>query len=149
MKILFQRAFKMRTIIDRFGGETLRYFLMTTQYRNPLAYELIVDGEDPATAALRFPGLEDADKRCEYAYQTLERLREQLAVGKPGGEGAVAPEAERWLATLQEGLDDDFNTAEALAAWNEALQLTNRILDGKLAVPKDVRRRTASGSIVD
>ena len=44
MKILFKRAFKMRTIIDRFGGETLRYFLMTTQYRNPLAYELTVEG---------------------------------------------------------------------------------------------------------
>ncbi|MCU1279603.1 MAG: cysteinyl-tRNA synthetase [bacterium] len=142
MKILFKRAFKMRAVIERHGGEALRYFLMTTQYRNPLAYELIVEGDDPATAALRFPGLEEAERRCEYAYLTLERLREQLAVGKPGGEGAVAAEAEGWLARLQESLDDDFNTAGALAAWNEALQLANRALDGKLEAPKDVRRRT-------
>jgi cysteinyl-tRNA synthetase len=142
MKILFKRAFKMRAVIERHGGEALRYFLMTTQYRNPLAYELIVEGDDPATAALRFPGLEEAERRCEYAYLTLERLREQLAVGKPAGEGAVAAEAEGWLARLQESLDDDFNTAGALAAWNEALQLANRALDGKLEAPKDVRRRT-------
>ncbi len=142
MKILFKRAFKMRAVIERHGGEALRYFLMTTQYRNPLAYELIVEGDDPATAPLRFPGLEDAERRCEYAYLTLERLRDQLAVGKPGGEGAVAAEAEGWLGRLQESLDDDFNTAGALAAWNEALQLANRVLDGKLEAPKDVRRRT-------
>ena len=43
---------------------------------------------------------------------------------------------------LQSALDDDFNTAEALAAWNEALALANRILDGKLDAPKDVKRRT-------
>ena len=142
MKILFKRAFKMRSVIERHGGEALRYFLMTTQYRNPLAYELIVEGDDPATAALRFPGLEEAERRCEYAYLTLERLREQLAVGKPGGEGAVAAEADGWLGRLQESLDDDFNTAGALAAWNEALQLANRALDGKLEAPKDVKRRT-------
>ena len=69
-------------------------------------------------------------------------MREQLAVGKPAGDGPVAPEAERWLGELQAALDDDFNSAGALAAWNEALALANRVLDGKLDAPKDVRRRT-------
>ena len=142
MKILFRRAFKMRSVIERHGGEALRYFLMTTQYRHPLAYEVIVEGDDPETAALRFPGLEEGERRCEYAYLTLERLRDQLAVGKPAGEGPVVKEAEEWLARLQASLDDDFNTAAALAAWNEALQLANRALDGKLEAPKDVKRRT-------
>ena len=142
MKILFKRAFKLRTVLERHGGEALRYFCATSHYRSPLAYDVIVDGDDPATAPLRLPGLEEAERKCEYAYLTIERLREQLAVGKPGGEGAVAPEAESWLPALQESLDDDFNTAGALAAWNEALALANRVLDGKLDAPKDVRRRT-------
>jgi cysteinyl-tRNA synthetase len=142
MKVLFKRAFKMRSVIERHGGEALRYFLMTTQYRNPLAYEVMLEGDDVATAPLRLPGLEEAERRCEYAYLTIERLREQLAVGKPAGDGLVAPEAEQWLSALQESLDDDFNTAGALAAWNEALALANRALDGKLDAPKDVRRRT-------
>jgi cysteinyl-tRNA synthetase len=142
MKVLFRRAFKLRTVIERHGGEPLRYFCMTTHYRNPLAYEVIVDGDDAETAPLRLPGLEEAERRCEYAYITLERLREQLAVGKPAGDGKVAPEAETWLKNLQDSLDDDFNAAGALAAWNEALALANRVLDGKLDAPKDVRRRT-------
>ncbi|HWE27595.1 MAG TPA: DALR domain-containing protein, partial [Polyangia bacterium] len=146
MKILFKRAFKMRAVIERHGGEALRYFLMTTQYRHPLAYEVILDGDDAETAPLRLPGIEEGERRCEYAYLTLERLREQLAVGKPGPntkiDGPVAPEAEGWLGRMQESLDDDFNSAGALAAWNEALQLANRALDGKLEAPKDVKRRT-------
>src|SRR5262249_19801814 len=138
-------AFKLRSVVERHGGEALRYFCMTTHYRNPLAYEVIVDGDDPATSPLRLPGLEEAERRCEYAYITLERLREQLAVGKPAPNesgGKVAPEAETWLKDLQDALDDDFNAAGALAAWNEALALANRVLDGKLDAPKDVRRRT-------
>jgi cysteinyl-tRNA synthetase len=142
MKVLFKRAFQLRAVIERHGGEAVRAFLLTTQYRHPLAFDVVVEGDDVATAPLRFPGLEEAERRCEYAYLTLERLRDQLAVGKPAGEGNVAPEAEGWLDKLRDALDDDFNTAEALAAWNEALQLTNRILDGKLDAPKDVRRRT-------
>jgi cysteinyl-tRNA synthetase len=142
MKVLFKRAFKLRAVLELHSGEALRYFCLTTHYRNPLAYEVLVEGDDPATATLRFPGLEDAERRCEYGYLTIERLREQLAVGKPGGEGPVAAEAEGWLQRLQESLDDDFNSAGALAAWNEALQLANRALDGKLEAPKDVKRRT-------
>jgi cysteinyl-tRNA synthetase len=145
MKVLFKRAFKLRTVLERHGGEALRYFCATSHYRSPLAYDVIVDGDDPATAPLRLPGLEEAERKCEYAYLTIERLREQLAVGKPAPEdkaGKVVPEAEAWLPALQESLDDDFNTAGALAAWNEALALANRVLDGKLDAPKDVRRRT-------
>jgi cysteinyl-tRNA synthetase len=141
-RILFARAFKIRVVVERHGGEALRAFLLTTQYRHPLLYDVVVEGDDPATAPIRLPGIEEAERRCEYAYLTLERLREQLGVGKPAGEGKVAPEAEGWLERLREALDDDFNTAEALAAWHEALALANRILDGKLEAPKDVRRRT-------
>ena len=145
MKILFKRAFKLRAVLERHSGEALRYFCFTSHYRSPLAYEVMVDGDDPATAALRFPGLEEAERRVEYGYLTIERLREQLAVGKPAPNdqgGRVAPEAETWLGALQSSLDDDFNTAGALAAWNEALALANRVLDGKLDAPKDVKRRT-------
>ena len=142
LRVLFKRAFTMRLVIERHGGEALRLFLLTTHYRHPIAYDVVLDGDDIATAPLRLPGLEEAERRLEYAYLTLERLREQLAVGKAAGDGAVAPEAEKWLHELQTALDDDFNSAGALAAWQEALGLANRILDGKLEAPKDVKRRT-------
>jgi cysteinyl-tRNA synthetase len=141
-RVLFDRAFKLRVVVERHGGEAVRALLLTTQYRNPIQYEVVIEGPDVATAPLRFPGLEEAERRLEYGYITKQRLVDALAVGKAGGEGAVAQEAEGWLERLREALDDDFNTAEALAAQSEALALTNRILDGKLELPKDVRRRT-------
>ena len=55
MKVLFKRAFKLRTVLERHGGEALRYFCFTSHYRSPLAYDVIVDGDDPATAPLRLP----------------------------------------------------------------------------------------------
>ena len=142
MKILFKRAFKLRAVLEHHSGEALRYFCFTSHYRSPLSYDVILDGDDVATSPLRLPGLEDAERKCEYGYLTIEKLREQLAVGKSAGPGPVAPEAESWLPALQASLDDDFNTAGALAAWNEALALANRALDGKLDAPKDVKRRT-------
>jgi cysteinyl-tRNA synthetase len=142
MRPLFKRAFTTRVVLERHSGEAIRAFLLTTQYRNPLSYDVILEGTDVATAPLRLPGLEEAERRCEYTYLTLEKLRAQLNAGKPMGAGPVAPEAEGWLSRLQAALDDDFNTAEALAAWTEALTLANRILDGKLELPKDVKRRT-------
>jgi cysteinyl-tRNA synthetase len=141
-RVLFDRAFKLNLLIERHGGEALRAFLLTTHYRNPINFEVVVDGEDLATADLQFPGLEEAERRLEYGYLTMERLRDALAVGKPGGQGPVVKEAEGWLKRLREALDDDFNTAEALAALAEALALSNRLLDGKCDAPKDVRRRT-------
>jgi cysteinyl-tRNA synthetase len=142
MRVLFTRAFKLRAVINAHGGEAARYFILTTQYRNPIGFEVVLEGEDVKTAPLRFPGLEEAERRVEYGYLTMQRLRDQLSQGKAAAAGAVAPEAESWLNRLQEALDDDLNTAEALAALNEALTLTNRILDGKLDAPKDVKRRT-------
>jgi cysteinyl-tRNA synthetase len=142
MRVLLDRAFKARVAIERHGGEALRAFLLTTQYRNPISLDLIVDGPDPATAPLRFPGLEEAERRAEYGYLTIQRLRDALAVGKTAGEGPVAPEAAEWREALAAALDDDFNTAEALAQLNLALALANRILDGKLPLAKDVKRRT-------
>jgi len=141
-RVLFDRAFKARVAIERHGGEAVRAFLLTTQYRNPISLDLIVDGPDPATAPLRFPALEESERRTEYGYLTIQRLRDALAVGKPAGAVPVWPEADTWLTALQDALDDDFNTPVALSQLDRALALTNWVLDGKLDKSKDVKRRT-------
>ncbi len=148
-RILFDRAFKLPVLLERHGGEVLRAFLLTTQYRNPINFDVEVEGDDVATAPLRFPGLEEAERRVAYGYTTKARLDDALAVGKSAGAGATAPEADEWLGKLQAALDDDFNTAEALAALNEGLTLANRVLDGHLPLAKDVKRRTVEKLAAD
>src|SRR5690348_16579436 len=136
MKELMKCAFTLRVLVDRHGGEAVRWFLLTTHYRHPINFEVLEEGE-----GLRFPSLEEAERQLEYGYLTRRRLAEALAAGKEPGPGPVAPEAEKWLGALGEALDDDFNSAGALAALTEGLGVANRLLDGKLAAPKDVKRR--------
>jgi len=139
-------AFVARTCIERHGGEAVRLWLLTTHYRNPIAFD--VDMAPPSAGAapseVRTPGLEEAERRLEYAYLTVQRLFETLSACKPVGDGPIYPEAEGWLDRLLAALDDDFNTPMALSEWQSALGLVNRILDNKIspALPKDVRRRT-------
>lgn len=146
-------AFVARTCIERHGGEAVRLWLMTTIYRNPITFDVDMappNGAGGGTATptdaapVRTPGLEEAERRLEYGYLTMQRLDEALAVGKPALEGAGWPEAAGWLDRLLAALDDDFNTPVALSEWQEGLGLANRVLDGKVApaLPKDVRRRT-------
>ena len=103
----------------------------------------MVEGDDAATAPLRFPGLEEAERRCRVRLPHDAAPARPAAAGQAGRRrGRSRPRPSRGWRALQESLDDDFNTAEALAALDEALALANRILDGKLDAPKDVRRRT-------
>jgi len=143
-------AFVARTCIERHGGEAVRLWLLTTIYRNPITFDVDMAPPGSATpgqaesAAVRTPGLEEAERRLEYGYLTVQRLDEALAVGKPATPGPVWSEAEGWLDRLLSALDDDFNTPVALSEWQEGLGLANRVLDSKVTppLPKDVRRRT-------
>jgi cysteinyl-tRNA synthetase len=144
MRMLYH-AFVARTCIERHGGEAVRLWLLTTQYRNPITFDVDLP-PDAVTdeSKLKLPGLEEAEGRLEYAYLTRQRLDDALGTLKSDGDGAVLPEADGWLARLEAALDDDFNTPVALAEWTAALGLINRVLDNKVtpAVAKDVRRRT-------
>ena len=145
-------AFVARTCIARHGGEAVRLWLLTTQYRNPIAFDVDMPPSDTSSLdALRLPGLEEAERRLEYAYLTIQRLEELLAAQKPEAAGPVVAEADGWLERLYQALDDDFNTPVALAEWTAALGLANRLLDNKLVpVPaKDVRRRTLGRLLAD
>ena len=136
MRRLLETAFLIRVVTARHGGEALRWLLISTQYRHPINFEVIEQGD-----VLHFPGLEEADRQLEYGYLTRRRLAD-ASKASPTEAGKMADEALGWLAELEASLDDDFNTAGAIAALGQGLTVANRILDGKLALPKDVKRRT-------
>ncbi len=96
--------FTVREILDRYDAETVRYFIMTSQYRSPLHYD---DAHlDNARAALaRF-------------YTALRGLPD----AEPGGAEEIV---ERFHAAMR----DDFNTPEALAALFDLARAINRARD--------------------
>src|SRR5262249_59941406 len=56
--------------------------------------------------------------------------------------GPGVPEAERLVPAVRAAMDDDFNTAVAIAELGEAARAANKLLDDAKAAPKDVRRRS-------
>ncbi|MCD6499245.1 MAG: cysteine--tRNA ligase [Deltaproteobacteria bacterium] len=162
--------FTIRELLGRHDPESLRYFLLTVHYRGPINFEVeaycpscgerLVErsGEeagaetcpscgaelepDAMRKAARFSGLEEADARLEYVYETLSRIDEVLAVGKDPGGGAILSPADSMEERFREAMDNDFNTAAAIAGLSDTLKLANRLLDVPKEAPKDVRRRT-------
>ncbi len=110
--------FTAREILARHDAEAIRLHFLGTHYRHPLNFEVVPGGEDRP----RFPGLEEAEERCDYFYETIVRLAERA----PPADATPAA----WLDRFLHAMDDDFNAPAALAVLGEALGEANRLLDG-------------------
>jgi cysteinyl-tRNA synthetase len=110
---------------------------LSTHYRSPINIEVEERDGRPY-----LPGVAEAERRLEYFYTTRERLDDALAGGKDPGPGPNAPAADGLIERFGEALDDDFNTALAIATLGETASLANQLLDDSKGTPKDVRRRT-------
>jgi cysteinyl-tRNA synthetase len=121
--------------------EALRLLFVSNHYRSPVGFTIGKDAEGHET----FPDLDDAEKRLDYFYRTLEGL--DLAGANAAEDdfelkGEVVPPADRTLAAFREAMDDDFNTAAAVGHLYDSFVLANKLLAEPKAAPKDVRRRT-------
>lgn len=93
--------FTLRDVFARYRPEAVRYFILVSHYRSPLTY---------------------ADDQLDAANQALERLYTALR-GLPEGVPAAAGD---WEMRFRAAMDDDFNTAEALAVLFELAREVNR-----------------------
>ena len=149
--------YTIRDLTDRYHPEALRYFLLTTHYRSPINFEVSfqcpgckapmgkadLEGrscpacqtgldEKQAALAVRFPALEEAERRVGYLYATRQRIQGYLS--RAPASRAVSPRAQAIAALgqhFQEAMDDDFNSASALGMLSEALKMANVVLDNK------------------
>lgn len=107
-------------VLKEYSPRALRYFLISTHYRKPLGY-----GEDELVMS-------------EKALERLTTAREQLELAmkkQPQGEttlplASLVEELNQLKAGFVAAMDDDLNTAGALASLHELATITNRSLDG-------------------
>ncbi len=130
--------FTLRQLFRFAEPESIRLFLLSVQYRHPINFKVEPGEGDEA----RFPDLEDAERRLAYFYETFERLDEMLANLKDPGDGEVVAGLTEALQAFEMAMDDDFNTAAALAPVSELFKLANRLLEDPKSAPKAVRKRT-------
>ncbi len=122
----------VRDVYARNDPEALRYFLLTVQYRGPIVFET----EKLEDGRVVFPGVVEAERRVDYLYGTLERLR-ALATSAQTGTISVLPPTFEPLITLSNeavprvkaALDDDLNTPVALAVIADVAKAGNELAD--------------------
>jgi cysteinyl-tRNA synthetase len=113
----------IKEILKEYHPEVVRLFLLSRHYRSPVDYST--------------QGMEETRRSLERFYQTLAGIYEVIAQEKAGEsapeglspeEMAVYRRAEEFTSQFEEAMDDDFNTAVAIAALFELGHDLNRLL---------------------
>ena len=129
----------VRDVLNHNDPEGLRYFLLTVQYRGPLTF----DSEKNDDGRIVFPGVDEAERRVDYLFATVARLRlladgslstpAKLPADLVGIQKAIATARDRVKASL----DDDLNTPTALAVVGELAKVSNDLCDLSIKRRKD------------
>jgi len=127
--------FTIRDILERYDSEVLRFFLLSAHYRSPIDFsdQNLADAE---------AGLD----RIYTALSAMEELLEKSSATAPPGEVPVSNEAVEELSEkisrlhlrFCEAMDDDFNTALAIAHIFDLVRSLNRVLADKSAETSSV-----------
>src|SRR5438105_5202457 len=112
----------IRDLLAHWDGEALRAFLLSTHYRHPINF---------TEAAVL-----EADRRVDYFYESLAKGDAYLGQKKLASRPEHDPLKEH-VEALREAMEDDFNTAEALARIERLYGLLNARIDSK-ARPEEV-----------
>lgn len=107
--------FTVRDISEKYDLQVLRFFMLSAHYRSPLNF----------SAEL----MEAASNGYERIVTSVGNLNFLLSHGSADtmskAEEALLTEAEEYLTKFEEAMDDDFNTADAIAAIFELVKFTN------------------------
>ena len=127
--------FTIREILERYDSEVLRFFLLCAHYRSP------IDFSDQ--------NLADAEAGLERIYSALAAMEELLAKYAAAAPAGGSPPDNETAAELADKLsklhlrfctamDDDFNTALAIAHIFDLVRSLNRVLADKNAANEAV-----------
>ncbi|MBF0517715.1 MAG: cysteine--tRNA ligase [Nitrospirae bacterium] len=119
--------FTIRDIVTEFDPEVLRVFLLSTHYRSPIEFSR--------------ESLRQIEPSLDRLYSTMTRAGDFLSTFKDKAQPAKADDdfaatAGHFKNRFIEAMDDDFNTAAALAAIFDMIRELNRYLDKKPSTPQ-------------
>ncbi len=110
--------FLLRDILEKFEPQTVRFYLLSVHYRSPLDF-------DDEKLEVAQKGLE----RLKNAYTALNNgLRMTSAEADPAARQTLLAEVKQTEAAFQEAMDDDFNTALAIASLFDLAKAVNTYL---------------------
>lgn len=118
--------FLLREILEKFPGQVVRFYLLSVHYRSPLDF-------DDEKLAIAQKGLERLKTAARLAREVL--TAEGKAGGVAGSKEAAAFQKEiaAGKTKFEEAMDDDFNTALAIAALFDMARSLNSYGNGGAA----------------
>jgi cysteinyl-tRNA synthetase len=115
----------IRDVLERFRPEALRLFVFSTHYQSPLNY---------SEAAIQ-----DAEAGLERLYECMAEIARLPGSGGTDKGSVISKKEAAKLAGLEErfqkAMDNDFNTAQAIAQIFDAVKILNKITRGLPGVP--------------
>ncbi len=113
--------FTVRDITAKYDPQVVRFFMLSAHYRSPLNFS--AELMEAAGSGL---------ERIRTAVSNLNFLLEKAQAKELSEEeAALLKEAEGYTAKFDEAMDDDFNTADAIAAIFELVKFANTHADEK------------------
>ena len=107
--------FTVRDILEKYDAQVLRIFMLSAHYRSQLNFSADL--------------MEAAKNSLDRILTAADRARDFLSKAEEGeikeNELALIKEAESFRAKYEEAMDDDFNTADAIAAIFELVKFMN------------------------
>lgn len=109
--------FTVRDVANEYGYEPIRYLMVASHYRSPINYSVGVIEQCRASL-----------ERLYNCRDNLEFLMQHSASGEKEGEAEIRVRFETYRDRFIEAMDDDLNTADALAALFELAREINTTL---------------------
>ncbi len=113
--------FTVRDIIEKYDPQVLRFFMLSAHYRSPLNF-----------SAELMDAAKNGYDRIVTSVSNLKYLLENATSDTMSEEEKkLAEEAKGFTAKFDEAMDDDFNTADAIAAIFELVKFVNTNTDAE------------------
>ena len=107
--------FTVRDILEKYDAQVLRFFMLSAHYRSQLNFSADL--------------MEAAKNSLDRILTAAERAKDYAAKASDGemseAEQALIKEANTYRSKYEEAMDDDFNTADAIAAIFELVKFMN------------------------
>ena len=113
--------FTVREISEKYDLQVLRFFMLNAHYRSPLNF-----------SAELMESSKNALERIQTAVDNLKFLAEHASTQEmTPEEAAKAEETAKYEKAFDDSMDDDFNTADAIAAIFDLVKFANTTADEK------------------
>ena len=129
----------LHNLLDVYPGELIRFFVLSTQYRRPIEYsEAEIDSKRKGLDTF-YRLFERVERLCgESPYDSASSLSEPRASARAElTSESLAAAFDEQTAAFERAMEDDFNTAGAIAALFELAAAVNRLIEKeKLDAPE-------------